>query len=152
MSPPTLLLVPGAWFPGEVFNPLVEALKAQHPYDIVIAPYPSINPQGDPNITCETDTIHVRENFLKPLVESGRDVVVFTHSYGGMVGAGAATGFGKRSRSSAGHAGGVIGLIMASGFAVGGGISCAGAMGGSVPPWILKDKASLVLYFITHNG
>lgn len=141
INKPTILLVPGAWFPEQVFDGLIASLKRQGSFDCVVAPYPSINPVGDfGNMSCVNDTLHVRDKYLKPLVGSGKDIVVFAHSYGGMPAAGAATGFEKRTRSNAGLTGGVIGLIMASGFVVNEGISCAGAMGGSVSDWVLQDN------------
>ena len=144
MSPkPTIVFVPGAWFRAAAYAKFLDALGAAG-YPVVASDYPSINPTiAHPHVDCGTDTSHLRQTVLLPLVEQQhRDVVLIMHSYGGMPGAGAAHGLGSASRTHAGKHGGVLGLIMFSGFIVAGGNSCAGSMGGDIPPWVLKDNVS----------
>lgn len=126
---------------------VVELLKAG--YEVVTSSYPSLDPpeQMVQEITCEMDTQHLLERYLLPLVENqGKDVLMLMHSYAGMPGAGAATGLSNRVRQRQGKKGGVVGLVMISGFLVPEGLSCAGSMGGSLPPWIAQDEVSA--YFL----
>ena len=66
------------------------------------------------------------------------------HSYGGIPGSGAATGFGKAARQQQGRKGGVVGLVHSSGFVLSEGLSCAdGQGGGSLPSWIKENDVRL---------
>jgi hypothetical protein len=72
--------------------------------------------------------------------DEGKDVLLFMHSYAGMPGAAAATGLAKSQRTQDGKAGGVVGLLFLGAFVVAEGSSCAGLMGGNLPPWILVNQ------------
>ncbi|EME40511.1 hypothetical protein DOTSEDRAFT_157259 [Dothistroma septosporum NZE10] len=137
---PTLLLLhgafttPAAW---DFLNPYLE--KAGYPTER--ATYLSTNPPDPLEATVSRDTQHVRSKFLCPLVEhEGKDVVLVVHSYGGVVGAGAAYGFSKTDRVAQKLAGGVIGLIYVAGNIVPEGQSEFDTVGRAWPSWLMIDK------------
>ncbi|KAI2709286.1 hypothetical protein CBS147332_6345 [Penicillium roqueforti] len=137
----TILFVPGAWTARTFYEPFLQALTVAG-YDVHYAGYPSVD-SSDPLVTdCQADTDAIT-TILQSLVEDqGKDVVLFLYSYGGMPGSAAATGLAKAQRAQEGKAGGVIGLLFLGAFIVPEGISCAGAQGGILPPWVLHDQPS----------
>jgi hypothetical protein len=62
-------------------------------------------------MTTSKDAEEARTRYLLPLLEEGKDVIVFVHSYGGVVGGAAAAGLSKSARSVEGKPGGVVGLL-----------------------------------------
>ncbi|KAJ6078956.1 hypothetical protein N7467_008709 [Penicillium canescens] len=137
----TILFVPGAWLTPLFYQPFLQALTGSG-YDVRYAGYPSLDPKEPSGIDCQADTDAIGA-ILRPLVEDeGKDVLLFMHSYAGMPGAAAATGLAKSQRTQEGKAGGVVGLLFLGAFVVAEGSSCAGLMGGNLPPWILVDQPS----------
>lgn len=144
---PTIVFVPGAWFKATAYADFLKALQDAG-FPVSASDYPSLDPPAEEAVKtdCKADTDHLREKVLVPLVNhEEKDVVVVMHSYGGMPGSGAAHGLSKSSREKAGKKGGVVGLIMISGFIVAQDVSCAGSMQGDTPPWVLKDKVGGIL-------
>ncbi|KAI2637381.1 hypothetical protein GGS21DRAFT_489158 [Xylaria nigripes] len=70
----------------------------------------------------------------------GPDVVIFAHSYEGIVASGAAKGLDKQTKISQGRATGVVGLIYVVGNIALKGESHSQAVGGSHPPFIKVNK------------
>ncbi|EEQ28755.1 hypothetical protein McanMca71_001172 [Microsporum canis] len=139
MSKPTIAVVPGAWIPQHFYSPYMHTLE-QAGFETRYAGYPSLEPKDPLTADCATDAEAVR-TILQPLVETeGKDVVLVMHSYGSMPGCAAAKGLSKTERRMAGKLGGILGMILFSAFLVPEGLSCAGAQGGALPPWILLDN------------
>ena len=134
----TIVFVPGAWISKAFYKPFLQALTSAG-YDVHYADYPSFDPKDPSTTDCHADTEAIRA-ILNPLVDEGKDVLLFLHSYGGMPGAAAATGLAKMQRAQEGKLGGVIGLLFLGAFVVPEGLSCAGLLGGNLPPWILLDQ------------
>jgi pimeloyl-ACP methyl ester carboxylesterase len=104
------------------------------------AAYPSSNPPDPDAVSCAGDIAHVRDTAIQPLVETEhRQVVILAHSYGGIVGAGAAKGFDVATRRTQGLTGGVIGLVYIAGNIAHANESLLEAVGGQYPPFIKRD-------------
>ena len=143
MAKPTVVVLPGAWIPLAGYATILRELRASC-YQAQITAYPSLDPADPSKADCAADAIHIVENALKPLIEQdGKDVLLVMHSYASMPGIAAAKGYSKAQRVSGNKKGGVIGLVCLSAFLVPEGVSCSGAQGGSLPPWILLDTVSL---------
>lgn len=134
----TIVLIPGAWITPSFYQPFLDAARAVG-FPVHHANYPSLNPSDPFTADCQKDS-DVLESTIRPLVEDqGLDVLLFMHSYAGMPGASAAVGLSKTERAKKGKAGGIIGLVFIAAFVVPENVSCAGLMGGSLPPWIVLD-------------
>jgi hypothetical protein len=94
-------------------------------------------------VSTSKDSEEVRNKYVLPLLEDGKEVVIFVHSYGGVVGGQAARGLSKRARSASGKPGGIIGLIYLVGNIVGEGETLLQAVGGAYPPFIKIDYVRL---------
>jgi pimeloyl-ACP methyl ester carboxylesterase len=142
MTLPTIVFIPGAFAHPSCFDSIATLLQRSN-YPTTYAPYPSLNPSDPSTASVSTDVSEVRKNFLLPLIEEqGKDVVVFAHSFGGVVAGGAAAGLCKTTRRKRNEEGGVIGLIYLVGGIVGEGERFLDVVGGAYPPFIKEGNVS----------
>lgn len=80
---PTFLFVPGAWHLPPYFDHLITYLSS-HGYPSVAVTLPAVN--SSPAVTSLQPDVDAVVAALAALLDSGSDVVVVMHSYGGMVG------------------------------------------------------------------
>lgn len=95
---PVFVFVPGAWHTADIFDG-IRAMLAQKGLDSEAVRTPSVG-AIPPNKGLHAD-IDYNKAFLRDLADKGRQIVLVTHSYGGMVGAGAVEGLGYSQRSKA---------------------------------------------------
>ena len=144
MAKPTILLITGAWIPAAGYTQLLDEL-ATAGYPTQVAMYPSFDPVDPSGADCAADTAYLIDKTMVSAVEQeGKDVVLLMHSYASMPGLAAAKGYSKTQRAKDQKNGGVVGMVCMSAFLVPEGVSCSGAQGGSLPPWILLDNVSSV--------
>lgn len=93
------------------------------------------------------DAAAIQKELTRLVDAEGKKVVVFMHSYGGLVGTEAVTeelAYGKRQ--SAGKAGGVISLFYCTAFMVAPGMTLLNACGDAYPPWNKLDTVSVFVF------
>lgn len=139
MSPskPTIVIVPGAWQLISVFVPFADLLKTKG-FDTEIVDMPSVGGTQLPLTGLAEDIAAVRA-VVQPLVEAGREVVLLTHSAGGVSGGGAVKGLDVRARREAGLPGGVVRVIYMAAFMVPKGSSLLQMLGGKPAPWMVVE-------------
>jgi rhodanese-related sulfurtransferase len=147
---PTIVFFAGAFADPSCFDTL-SSLFREAGYPTNYAYVSTLNPSNATIVSTSKDAEEARNKYILPLLEDGKDVVVLVHSYGGVVGGQAAAGLSKKSRSAAGKAGGVIGLIYLAGNIVGEGETLLQAVGGAYPPFIKQNYVSS-LYNIRRKG
>jgi pimeloyl-ACP methyl ester carboxylesterase len=108
---PIIVIVSGAWHVSESYAKLTAALKKAG-HDIEVPRLPSMNLARPPTASLASDTEFIR-NFVKDLVDQGRNIVALMHSYGGQVGTNALYGLQADNKKK----GGVSQLIYMSAFA-----------------------------------
>jgi pimeloyl-ACP methyl ester carboxylesterase len=140
---PTILLVPGGFALPSCYNRLLPHLH-QSGYPTVVASIPSCNAADPSTVSCSNDAAYVREKFLVPLCDEGHSVVIFVHSYGGIVGGAAALRLNKSLRVARGEIGGVIGLVYLVGNIVLENESLLQTIGGAWPPYIKNDTVCVL--------
>jgi len=102
---PTIVFIPGFWHTPEGFTPLSKLLQeAGYPTILFSLPSAGAHP-GHPDFS--QDVSAIRSTILS-LADAGKDVVLFTHSGGGVCGSEAARGLSKKER---GGNGGVVKLV-----------------------------------------
>ncbi|KAF4967045.1 hypothetical protein FSARC_5336 [Fusarium sarcochroum] len=137
MSKPTIVFVPGAWHTAEIYASVVQNLKEDGEFSTVSLPLPSTGAEP-PHESFNKDVETIRD-CLKQLVETEeKEVVLVTHSYGGMPGNEAPVGLGKKSREGKGLKGGVIRLVFIMALAMPEGFSPV-AGGAEYPTWMKID-------------
>ncbi|KAF2641597.1 alpha/beta-hydrolase [Massarina eburnea CBS 473.64] len=140
-NPATIVFFAGAFAYPSCFDTLADYLRKAG-YSTVYANVPSLNPTDATIVSTAKDAEETRKEVILPLLDDGKDVVIFTHSYGGIVGGAAAAGLSKSARSTAGKPGGIIGLVYLVGNIVSEGESLLQAIGGAYPPFIKQQIPS----------
>ena len=113
----------------------MSVLEAQG-YPTVCPTLPSID-ASPPTVDLPDDAKLIRSQLQRLVEDERKEVVVVVHSYGGVVGSEAVTQeLGAEQRGRQGLDGGVIRLLYICAFVVPVGHSLAGAVGGTLPPWI----------------
>ena len=133
MVRPSLVFVPGAWHSPAHFSPIISQLTNLG-YHCTSATLPSTGPLF-PVTTFDPDVEAIRKIILVEL-DRGQNVVLVTHSYGGVPGASALSGLSTKSRTAEGHSTSVVALAMMCSFVVPAGISLKElGQGREPPPW-----------------
>lgn len=139
MSPtkPTIVIVPGAWQLISVFAPFADLLRSKG-FAVEVVDMPSVGGTQLPLTGLPEDIAAVRE-VVQPLVEAGREIVLLTHSAGGVSGGGAVKGLDAKTRREAGLPGGVTRVIYMAAFMVPKGSSLLEMLGGKPAPWMVVE-------------
>ncbi|KAK8043926.1 hypothetical protein PG994_012764 [Apiospora phragmitis] len=126
---PTIVICSGAWPLESFFQPLIQAFKAIGQDAICKVPqsYPAADPDNPPEHNY--DSVFLRTHVLNPLLEEGKGIVIFMHSYGGVYGPESLEGTSKKERASKGLQGGVVAVIFAAAHIAFKGVSAIDAMG-----------------------
>lgn len=139
MSPtkPTVVIVPGAWQFTSVFHPFADLLRSRG-FETEVVDMPSVGGTQLPLTGLPEDIAAVRR-VIQPLVETGKEIVLLTHSAGGVSGGGAVNGLDIKSRKEAGLSGGVTRVIYMAAFMVPKDSSLLEMLGGKPAPWMVVE-------------
>ena len=127
ISKPAIVLAPGAWHKVHLYSPLTSRLQRAG-YQVYGIDYPSTDPNPT-SLNFNPDVAVVRST-LVDLAERGEDIVIVTHSVGGIIGSEAAKGLSKTERQREGTLGGVTRMIYMSAFANPEGVALYDAING----------------------
>jgi pimeloyl-ACP methyl ester carboxylesterase len=139
---PTIVFLAGAFADPSCFDKVAAGFNNAG-YPTAYAEVLSMNPSDPSTVSTSKDAEHVRATTLLPLLKKGKDVILFAHSYGGIVAAAAAAGLSKSARHADAKPGGIIGLLYLAGNIVAEGESLLDAIGGSYPPFIKENQVRL---------
>ncbi|KAL4805508.1 Alpha/beta hydrolase fold-1 [Aspergillus unguis] len=131
---PIFVFVPGAWHGAASFDRL-RSLMTEQGLETEAIDTPSVG--ASPPVKGLHADIEYTKGVLQGLVDSGRQVVLVLHSYGGVVGPSAAEGLGYAQRSKAGLVGGIISVVWMAAFVARKGQSLLDLLGGKWLPWML---------------
>lgn len=131
----TVVLVPGAFHVDSAMDILGAQLQ-QKGYNTRTWGLKTVN---KPNVSVGDDSVLLAEGILEPLMQQGKDVVLYLHSYAGFPGSAAIAGFSKAERKAKGLEGGIIGLIFQSAFVPKVGDTLLQMIGGHYAPWQHPD-------------
>lgn len=138
-SPPTILLIHGAWHHPSLYDPLCKSLQMLG-FEVVCPRLPSCNGAVPPTKFLSDDVALIRAT-AQTLLGAGKHVVAIMHSYGGMVGTEALHGLPIQH------------LIYMAAFVPPSGKGLAGMFGGSLPPFIKIDvRFSLSSVYVHFSG
>ncbi|KAK8040774.1 hypothetical protein PG994_013781 [Apiospora phragmitis] len=129
---PTVVIVPGAWQIDPSWTGFMQKLTSAG-YDTKKVTLPSV---GISLTGLDTD-VAATAAVVDPLLDAGKDVVLLSHSLGGLIAGNAVQGRDYASRKAAGKEGGVIQLIYLAAFMCPEGASLKDLMGGSYFPWMI---------------
>lgn len=112
---PTVVLIPGAWHSPIHYEDHVARLD-QAGYPVLVHSLPTLNPKELQTPSFEDDAAYVRNKLLLPVLESGTNVLLVMHSYGGVPGSAAAASLNRTSETFSQATGRVLGLVYISSF------------------------------------
>ncbi|KAF5857339.1 hypothetical protein ETB97_005954 [Aspergillus alliaceus] len=133
---PVIVIVPGAWS-SPAFYSQMQSYLTELGFPSELAMHPSIGAEPA-NKTLEDDIANLRR-ILTRLSDSGNEILILAHSYGGLVSSSAVEGFQKSERQCQGKTGGVAMIIYMVAFVVPKGQSVVAASGGNLMPWIKTE-------------
>jgi pimeloyl-ACP methyl ester carboxylesterase len=134
---PTIVFAPGGWHRPGCFD-LVSADLNLRGYETEGVSYPSVGAEP-PNKGLADDATALRV-MIERLADHGKQVVLVTHSYGGIVGANAVEGLAYRQRAREGKKGGVVMFVYLSAFAIRKGSCLLDQLGNMWLPWMTPSK------------
>jgi alpha-beta hydrolase superfamily lysophospholipase len=110
---PSIVTIPGSFASAAGYYELIDII-AQHGYEAFANNLPSISRHApEEPASLHEDAIFFR-NIIRKIADQGKDVIVLSHSYGGIVGTEAVEGVLKAERHAKGLPGGVIRIIYLS--------------------------------------
>ncbi|OQN97328.1 hypothetical protein B0A48_16392 [Cryoendolithus antarcticus] len=140
-SKPIILLILGGMTHNTCYDPLKAELHKSG-YETVVASLPSADPADplDQSLTAANDARSIYAKSVKPLLDAGKDVVIYAYSYGGTVFGNDGPSFVKSERNARGEKGGIVGILYMSIATVPAGMGQLEFMGGTWPPFIVIDQ------------
>ncbi|KAK6827172.1 hypothetical protein PG995_010877 [Apiospora arundinis] len=130
---PDILLVPGAWHQPQAFDLIREQLTCRG-FESTAVPLVTVGPTDPLNQGVPEDAAAIRAA-LEKLVNAGKEVMVISHSYGGVPAAAAVEGLNLKDRVAQGKKGGVLMVVHMTSFAAKVGTSLMDSLGGKPLPW-----------------
>jgi len=117
----TVLFVHGAWHTPLFYQPTIQELHLRG-YS-ALAPYlPTCDKTAlakDPDLDMIADAKVIEREITRLVIHEGKEVLLVTHSYGGVPGVEAvAEEFGRNYRAAHGNSGGVVGILGVSAFLI----------------------------------
>ncbi|KAL9561043.1 hypothetical protein ACKAV7_014784 [Fusarium commune] len=103
MVTPTVVIVPGSFAPSKHYRVFTESLE-RHGIDSRVIDTPSVGKRGNiPPATMSDDADEIT-NVVSKLLDEGKEVVLMTHSYGGIPGTQSLSELSRKSREAEGKA------------------------------------------------
>lgn len=132
---PTIVIVPGSFSPTSFYDTFISKLSA-YGYNAVAVALPSV---GGKTVTdMRDDAVAVRKVTSK-LIDEGKNVVLVSHSYGGLPATESAEGLSKKEREASGETGGISALLYVTALLVAPGESLADVMGTEPADYVRMD-------------
>lgn len=144
-SLPTILLVPGAFTNPSCYD-LVQPHLQRHGCPVVVASFSSSNPEKPEDHTAASDGKILLEKYLLPLIDEGREVVVFAHSFGATNPVWSGSKAVQAPAQRNGLPGGVLGLLYISFAMCTDGQSQLEYLGGTWPPFCKLNHVRIVAF------
>jgi hypothetical protein len=135
---PTIVLIPGACTAASCFDRLRVCLDDAG-YESVAVSHPSADPTDPFAHTAETMGLNVEENYIQPLLNAGKEILVFGYSSGGTETGTSGPSWVLSERKARGEKGGVIGAVFLSSAPTPAGMTQLAFMGGAWPPFVKPD-------------
>ncbi|TEA21314.1 Methylesterase 10 [Colletotrichum sidae] len=139
---PSFVFIPGAWHCTTTFRPVTSRLEALG-YRTQCVQLPSFG--ADPPLADFRPDVAAAREAIERAADRGDDVVLFMHSYGGLVGCEACRDLDRTTRRAAGRAGGVIRLVFCAAFMAPEGTSLSDLFRGQAMPWFVVSDDGMVV-------
>ncbi|KAK5553546.1 hypothetical protein LTR46_008521 [Exophiala xenobiotica] len=135
---PTVVIVPGSFSPAYFYDVVVDKLR-ENGFETIVDNLPSASRSPPEPAATMADDAAFFHDIVEKLADQGKDVVLVTHSYGGVVGTEASKGLSKSERTEAGKYGGLVRLVYLTSVVPTPGNSLGDLMGTLLPTYIKFD-------------
>lgn len=137
-TPPVILLIPGSFSPAKLYTTTVDTIKSAG-YEVQVYDLPSAS-RAPPQKSADLydDAAFFREK-AREILNSGKNVVLLSHSYGGVV----ASETLKDLPTDAKNGAAVVGLVALNSLLLPVGATLKGGMGGELPSFVREEVSSL---------
>lgn len=145
MAKPVFVLVPGTSGPAPIYRQEIAKFN-ELGYEAETVQLPSVGRRDPlPAATMDEDAVAVRQVALKYLGQ-GKDVIIITHSYGGIPGTEAVRGIAKKTREAHGLTTGVVRIIYVTSVVVPVGGKLTDAFNGTMPEFLSVEVSALATH------
>ncbi|KAF4951700.1 hypothetical protein FSARC_12851 [Fusarium sarcochroum] len=139
METPTVVIIPGSFAPAKLYHVFAQSLQ-QHGIDSRIVDTPSVGRQGILPPQTMSDDVDEIVRVVSKLTGQGKEVVLMTHSYGGIPGTQSLSKLSRKVREAQGKQGGVRKIIYLASVLLQTGVSNLDAFGSNLPDYLtIKD-------------
>lgn len=149
ISKPTIVIAVAAWLTPACYEVFTDKLEASG-FTTIVPPLPSIGGTKQP-LSGLPEDVTVIKTILTKLADEGKEVILLSHSYGGVVASCAVEGLDVGSRAKAGLKGGVAKVVYMSAFMVPKGMSLVNMLGGKMLPWMSLEVSLYLLIFASSH-
>ncbi|PYH81801.1 alpha/beta-hydrolase [Aspergillus uvarum CBS 121591] len=136
MPSTAILFIPGAWHSPSCFNQVIDLLQSTTTYTIDVVHLPSVGPENHHYLHDFTEDVQQIRTQILRLAAASHRILVFAHSYGGVVASEAIQHLDLETRQQANLPGGVTQLFLCCSFLIPADHSLRDAFGGQDPPWV----------------
>ena len=146
---PAIVIVPGSFSPAYLYSDVVDKLR-ENGYEAVVENLPSAARAPPQEAATMADDAAAFHDLVETLADQGKDVVLVSHSYGGVVSTEASKGLSKAERREAGKEGGITRLVYLTSLVPTVGNSAADLMGTQFPSFLRVQVGADSVLFIVH--
>jgi alpha-beta hydrolase superfamily lysophospholipase len=131
---PAIVIVPGSCAPPAFYASVADRLREEG-YETIVGALPTASREPPAPAATFEDDVAAFHAIVEELADQNKDVVIVTHSYGGVVGTECVNGLAKTDRGAAGKKGGVVQLVYFSSVVPVEGQSLQDAMADQLPDY-----------------
>ncbi len=135
---PTIVIVPGSFSPAYFYDAVVDKLR-EGGFETIVGNLPSASRSPPEPAATMADDAAFFHDIVEKVADQGKDVVLVTHSYGGVVGTEASKDLSKSERKEAGKEGGLVRLVYLTSVVPTPENSLADLMGTLLPTYLKVD-------------
>ncbi|EXJ68272.1 uncharacterized protein A1O5_08887 [Cladophialophora psammophila CBS 110553] len=142
---PAIVIVPGSFSPASFYTNVVDALHA-HGYEAIVETLlsSSRSPLNDERAATMEEDADLFRQIVQDLADQGKDVVIVTHSYGGVPGTECSRELSKATRRAIGKQGGISRFVYVTSVVPTPGHSLKDLMGDLVPSFLQVEVSKRV--------
>lgn len=137
----TIVFVPGSFAPVDLYTDFVGVLE-KNGLEIVLVDTPSVGRrEGKPPATMTDDVNEISEVVLR-LMDQGKEVILVTHSYGGIPGTQSLEKLSRKARGAEGKKGGIRKVVYLTSVVLQVGVSNFDLFGSNFPDFVTVSVSS----------
>ncbi|KAF4338936.1 hypothetical protein FBEOM_7112 [Fusarium beomiforme] len=144
MGNTTVVIIPGSFAPAKHYRVFTESLE-RHGVDSRVIDTPSVGKRGNLPPATMSDDVEEIANVVSKLLDEGKEVVLMTHSYGGIPGTQCLSKLSRKARDLEGKQGGIDKIIYLASVVLQPGVCNLDAFGANMPDFVTLEDDYMTL-------